>query len=45
MTIEFGITFDAKSGAILTSVGVQANLKITLAWKKQDSPAKDAKAT
>jgi hypothetical protein len=41
MTIEFGITFDAKSGVILTSVGVQANLKITVAWHKHQAPAED----
>lgn len=33
MTVEFGIKFDAKSGIVLTSFGVEANLKVTLTWK------------
>jgi hypothetical protein len=42
LTIDFGITFDAKSGVILTSVGVQANLKVTVAWHKHQAAAKQA---
>ena len=42
LTIEFGIMFDAKSGVILTSVGVQANLKVTVAWHQDQAAAKKA---
>jgi hypothetical protein len=38
VTVEFGIKFDAKCGVILTSTGVEANLKVTLAWHGPRTP-------
>lgn len=37
--VEFGVTFSAEAGAIITSIGAEANLKIKLTWindKKSD---------
>jgi hypothetical protein len=31
--VEFGIKFSAEAGAIITSIGAEANLKITLTWE------------
>ena len=33
INLEFGMTFDAKAGAIFTSVGTAASLKVSLKWK------------
>lgn len=32
INLEFGMTFDVKAGAILTSVGSGANFKVSLKW-------------
>ncbi len=34
VSVELGLKFSAKAGVILTSVDSEANLKITLKWKK-----------
>lgn len=34
--IELGLTFSARAGIILTSIDSEANIKITLTWKKSD---------
>lgn len=33
MEVEFGVIFSAEVGAVITSVGAEANLKITLSWE------------
>jgi hypothetical protein len=38
VTIVFGIKFDAKSGIVISSAGVEANLQVTLAWRKVRAP-------
>jgi hypothetical protein len=34
LTVEFGVKFDAKTGIVISSVGVEANLRVTLTWQR-----------
>ena len=32
---EFGIGFSATAGAVIAKAGAEANIKVTLTWKKE----------
>ncbi len=34
ITVEFGLKFNAKAGAVLAAAGIEANYKVTLKWNK-----------
>ena len=34
--VELGVKFDAAAGIVISSVGVGANLNLTLTWKKKE---------
>ncbi|WP_322508978.1 CU044_2847 family protein [Anaerolinea sp.] len=35
--VEFGLSLNAEVGAVIASSGVEANYKVTLTWKKEES--------
>ena len=36
VVVEFGVKLNAAAGAVLASVGAEANYKLTLTWKRAD---------
>lgn len=36
--IEFGFTFNAKAGVVITSIESEANFKVSLTWKNDKAP-------
>jgi hypothetical protein len=41
--VEFGLKFGAKAGALLASADTEANLLVTLTWKRKEGKDKEGK--
>lgn len=41
MTVEFAITMTAEAGAILARLGADANLRISMTWRRPPDPGGD----
>ena len=37
VAVEFGLKMSAKAGAVVAAAGVEANYKVTLTWKREQS--------
>ena len=44
LELEFGLKMDAEAGAIFASVGVEANFKVTMTWKKESESKKETES-
>lgn len=40
LAMEFAVKFQAKSGVVFTSLGAEANFKVTVTWRKSEEAQK-----